>query len=142
MLTYKIYPRFGDSDQLGHIHHLAVPSWFEEARNPIFRWFNPDFEISSWNLILARLEVDYVGQIRYADQDVEIHTWISYIGKSSFHISHGAYLRGEYVALGGVAAVHYDFENRRAIRIPEEIRKKLMEHFDENAPYKMQVRSS
>ena len=137
MLIYTIHPRFGDSDQLGHIHHLSIPSWFEEARNPVFKWFNPDFSLSSWNLILARLEMEYVGQVRFADQEVEIRTWISHIGRSSFHISQGAYVRGECVALGGVVIVHYDYENRRAVPIPEEIREIMMEHFDENAPYKM-----
>ncbi|MDO4551408.1 MAG: thioesterase family protein [Planctomycetia bacterium] len=137
MLKYKVYPRFGDSDLLGHVHHLSIPSWFEEARNPIFQWFNPKYDPDTWNLILARLEMDYIGQIHYADQEVEIHTWITHIGNSSFHIVHGAYLRGEYVALGGVVIVHYDFKNKRAVKIPEKIRALLEEHYDQNAPYRL-----
>lgn len=135
MLTYKVYPRFGDSDLLGHIHHLSIPAWFEEARNPIFQWFNPEFSIDTWNLILARLEMDYIGQVRYADQDVEIHTWITHIGRSSFHVVHGAFSHGQYVAFGGVVVVHYDFKNEKSAPIPPEILPLLEEHFEPNPPY-------
>lgn len=140
MLTYKVFPRFGDSDQLGHIHHLAIASWFEEARNPIFRLVNPEFKMDSWNSILARLEMEYVGQIHFADQDVEIHTWISHIGTSAFHIIHGAYLRGEYVAFGGVVIVNYDFEQQKPLPISPALRAKLEEHYEPNPPYRLSPR--
>ncbi|MDO4569161.1 MAG: thioesterase family protein [Planctomycetia bacterium] len=140
MLTYTVHPRFGETDQLGHVHHLSIPSWFEEARNPIFRWFNPDFYIPAWNLILVRIEVDYVGQVHFSDSDVEIRSWITYIGNTSFHVAHGAYLPdGRCVALGGVVLIHFDFDNQKPIPIPESIRQILEEHYDENAPYKMAI---
>lgn len=136
MLKYIVHPRFGDTDQLGHVHHLSIPSWFEEARNPIFRWFNPNFYIPTWNLILVRLEVNYVGQVKFSDFNVEIRSWITYIGKSSFHVAHGAYREdGTCVALGGVALVHFDFEKQKAIPIPEDIRAILEAHYEPEAPY-------
>lgn len=139
MLTYTVHPRFGDTDQLGHIHHLTVPSWFEEARNPIFNWFNPGLKLSGWNLILARIEVDYTGQMRHEDQDVEIRTWVSYIGHSSFHLTHAAYSKGKCCALGGCVLIHYDFKEKRAVPIPEHILILLREHFCEDAPYKIRI---
>lgn len=138
MLSYIVHPRFGETDQLGHIHHLSIPSWFEEARNPIFRWFNPDFYIPTWNLILARVEVDFIGQVKYSDSNIEIRSWISYIGHSSFHVVQGAYKKdGTCVALGGTVLIHFDFETQKAVPIPDNIRAILEAHFEPDPPYKM-----
>ena len=52
-----------DTDMLGHINNTRLPVWFEMARNDIFHIFNPDPEALVWNLLTARVEIDYLGQI-------------------------------------------------------------------------------
>jgi len=56
MLLEQITPRFGDIDGLRHVNNTVIPGWFEQARNPIYRIFNPEFVFESWNLILVHYD--------------------------------------------------------------------------------------
>jgi len=75
MFTLSITPRFYETDAFGHINNTVITGWFETAREPIFRIFNPNMEIKNLPLILARVEVDFVAQIYYG-ASIEIKTWI------------------------------------------------------------------
>ncbi|MBC7086568.1 MAG: acyl-CoA thioesterase [Methanomethylovorans sp.] len=129
MFITTVTPRFGDADGLRHINNIAISEWFEQARNPIFRFFTPDLDLcyEKWKLILARTEFDYIGQMYYGE-DVEIRTYIVRIGNTSFTIGHEAWQQGELKAKGQAVTVHYDFLNKRSVPIPDDIRKKLQEH--------------
>ncbi len=138
MLSHTVNIRIFDTDMLGHCHHLAPAMWFEEARDAIFEIFNPEMSKEKWNLILVRLEMDYVGQIQFTERKIEVRTWVSKLGNSSIHVSHAAYLAdGTCVARGGVAMVYFDFKNQCPQPIPEEIREKLAVHMDADCPYFM-----
>ena len=129
MFIEKVTPRFGDADGLRHINNIALVEWFEVGRNPIFRMFTPDLDLSyeKWKLILVRTEFDYLGQMFYG-KDVEIRNYITHIGNSSFTIGHEAWQDGELKAKGKAVLVHFDFINQKAVPIPEDIRAQLKEH--------------
>ena len=129
MFTEKVTPRFGDADGLRHINNTALVEWFEVGRNPIFRMFTPDLDLSyeKWKLILVRTEFDYLGQMYYGI-DVEIRSYITHIGNSSFTIGHEAWQDGELKAKGKAVLVHFDFLNQRSMPIPELIKAQLQEH--------------
>ncbi|MGB9978564.1 acyl-CoA thioesterase [Methanobacterium sp.] len=129
MFTEKVTPRFGDADGLRHINNTALVEWFEVGRNPIFRMFTPDLDLSyeKWKLILVRTEFDYIGQMYYG-VDVEIRSYITHIGNSSFTIGHEAWQDGELKAKGKAVLVHFDFLNQKSIPIPDSIKTQLHEH--------------
>jgi len=129
MFTEKVTPRFGDADGLRHITNTELVEWFEVGRNPIFRMFTPDLDLSyeKWKLILVRTEFDYIGQMYYGI-DVEIKSYITHIGNSSFTIGHEAWQDGELKAKGKAVLVHFDFLNQRSMPIPELIKAQLQEH--------------
>jgi len=129
MFTTKVTPRFGDADGLRHINNIALVEWFEVGRNPIFRIFTPDLDLSydKWKLILVRTEFDYIGQMYYG-KDVEIKSFILKIGNSSFIIGHEAWQDNELKARGKAVLVNYDFEIGKSKPIPEYIRKTLEKH--------------
>jgi acyl-CoA thioester hydrolase len=129
MFTEKVTPRFGDADGLRHINNIALVEWFEVGRNPIFRMFTPDLDLSyeNWKLILVRTEFDYIGQMYYG-KEVEIRSYITSIGNSSFTIGHEAWQDGELKAKGKAILVHFDFLNQKSIPIPDSIRAQLQEH--------------
>ena len=129
MFIEKVTPRFGDADGLRHINNIALAEWFEVGRNPIFRMFTPDLDLSyeKWKLILVRTEFDYLGQMFYG-KDVEIRNYITHIGNSSFTIGHEAWQDGELKAKGKAVLVHFDFINQKAVPIPDDIRAQLNEH--------------
>jgi acyl-CoA thioester hydrolase len=130
MLTLSVTPRFGDIDGLGHVNNTVIPVWFEQARNPIFRFFNPEFNFEDWNLILARIEVDFIAQIFY-NFDVEIRTWISRVGRSSFEVYQEAWQNEKLCAKGKTVLVHFDFKAQKSAEIPHNIREMLDEHMTE-----------
>ncbi len=129
MFTITVEPRFGDADGLRHINNIALVEWFEVGRNPIFRIFTPDLDLSyeNWKLILVRTEFDYLGQMYYG-KDVQINSFITKIGNTSFTIGHEAWQDDELKALGKAVIVHYDFLEGKSKKIPDSIRKLLEKH--------------
>ena len=127
MYSMDVTPRFGDVDGLRHINNTVIPGWFEQARNPIYRIFNPDFDFDNWNLILARIEVDFNSQI-FFNRDIQIKTWISNIGRSSFEVYQEAIQDERLCAKGKAVHVYYDFEQQKSVEIPASIRAFLNEH--------------
>jgi len=135
MFETTISPRFGDMDGLRHINNCMVPVWFENARTPIFKIFNPSMKVDfdHWNLIMARIEADFLQEMHWGE-DVKVITHVVKIGNSSFTVGQEAWQNGKLCAMGTAVHVHYDFGRGSAIRIPAEIRKQLEEHlvdFDE-----------
>ncbi len=121
-------PGFSDTDALGHINNTRLPVWFENARDPIFKIFTPEFNLKAWPLILARITVDFQEQI-YLDAEIEVKTTVIKIGDSSFTIRQQAWQNGQCVATGEATMVHFDYQTKKAIRIPDDIREQLEQHF-------------
>jgi acyl-CoA thioester hydrolase len=128
MWSFKITPRFGDVDGLRHINNTVIPQWFESARGKMFRVFIPDLDFDKWNLIMARMEIDFLAQI-FWQTDVEIISYVDRIGNSSFSLHQEVWQNGEKKAQGKFVAVYYDFTKNKSVPIPEAIRAKLNEHF-------------
>ena len=134
MWTKSITPRFGDIDGLRHINNCMLPVWFEIGREPIFRYFHPDLDLEGWRLIMAKISVDFVSQMRLG-ADIEIRTFIKKIGRSSMTVYQEAWQDGELGAKGEAIIVHYDFDNLKSLPIPEDIREELLKHMvDEDNP--------
>lgn len=129
MFMQMVTPRFGDIDGLGHVNNNVLGVWFELGRNPIFRMFTPNLDLSyeNWKLIMARAEFDFLGEM-FFDKDVEIRTFVLKLGNSSFTLGHEAWQDGELKSKGKAVIVHYDFINKRSVPIPESIREQLREH--------------
>lgn len=129
MYKFTVTPKFGDFDGLGHVNNTVIPGWFEEARNEIYGYFNPDFSFKKWNLILARFEVDFVSQIFY-NGHVEISTCVSHIGNSSFEVYQEAWQNGKLCSKGKTVLVHFNFKQQKSERIPGTVRTKLEVHLE------------
>ena len=129
MFKIKVTPRFGDTDALRHVNNNVLGDWFELGRNDLFKFFTPDLQLSdeTWKLIMVRMEIDYLGQIFFGE-DVEIRTYITHIGNTSFTIGHEAWQNGELKSKGKNVVVHYDFIEQTKMPIPDDIREKLEDH--------------
>lgn len=127
MFTQQISPAFYDTDGLGHINNTRVPQWFEAARNELFRIFTPDLDMKKWQLILARIEVDFVGELFYG-KDIEVRTTVSRIGGSSFAVHQEIWQNGTLGAKGQATMVRYDFAAGKAIPLSEEQKEELQSH--------------
>lgn len=115
---------FSDTDSLGHINNTKFPIWFENARDPIFKIFVPDMDPKKWNLILVKVEIDYLAQAFFG-KDIEIQTFISKIGGSSFIVTQEAYQERIQVACGNSTMVHFDYEKQTSKKIEGPLREGL-----------------
>jgi acyl-CoA thioester hydrolase len=114
MYSQQIQPRFNDTDALGHINNTVLAVWFEGARDPLFRVFTPDLNPTDWRLILAKFSVEFHAELFYG-QPVEIRTWVSRVGNSSFDVSQQAWQQDKLCASGVAVMVHYDFVGKSSV---------------------------
>lgn len=127
MLIEHITPRFNDTDALGHISNTTLPSWFEGGRGEVFRWFTPDLDPKQWQLMLAKYEISFHAELFY-EHPVEIRTFISHQGNSSFHVYQEAWQQGNCCASGTTVMVCYDHQRKATQPIPDTVRQKMAEH--------------
>jgi acyl-CoA thioester hydrolase len=116
MYSQQIQPRFNDTDALGHINNTVLAVWFEGARDPLFRVFTPDLNPTDWRLILAKFSVEFHAELFYG-QPVEIRTWVSRVGNSSFDVSQQAWQQDKLCASGVAVMVHYDFVGKSSVAL-------------------------
>jgi acyl-CoA thioester hydrolase len=135
MFITTVTPRFGNSDGLGHINNVALAEWFELARNPLFRIFDPGLSLArgAWPLILAHTDYDFLEEL-FFQHDVEIRSSVSRIGTKSFTMYHEAWQEGRLCAVGSAVIVHFDFTTRKSTPIPEDKKKLLAEHLRAREP--------
>lgn len=129
MFTLTVEIGFGDIDGLKHVNNVVLARWFEQARNPFFRFFTPDLNLSyeKWKLIMARTEFDFIGQLKF-DYPAEIRSYIEKIGNTSFTFLQQAWQNDELKVQGKAVIVHFDFLKQKAVPIPNDIREKLSQH--------------
>lgn len=124
MLEITFRPRFNDTDALGHINNASMVTWFEEARRPIFEIFIPDLDPKKWNMILARVEVDYVAQ-GYYQKETKVRTSVEKIGNSSIVLFHEAFQDEKVICRGKSFLVHYDYGTQKSVPIPAALKEKI-----------------
>lgn len=127
MFVRTIEPAFYDTDALGHINNTRLPAWFELARNDLFKLFTPDLDPRKWRLIMARMEIDYRAELLYGS-DIELRTYLSRLGTSSFTVTQEAWQNGVLANLGHTVLVQFDHVAKRAVPIEGELRDALEAH--------------
>ncbi len=127
MFTEDFTVRFYETDGLQHVGNTVLVGWFEAARQPIFKIFVPDLCLQNWPLILANYKVDFLQQI-FLQSPVQIRTWISRIGGSSFDVYQECWQDNELKAKGTTALVHFDYKTQKSRAISDDIRKQLTNH--------------
>ena len=124
-MEFTFQPRFNDTDALGHINNASLATWFEEGRRPIFELFVPDLDPKKWNLIIARVEIDYLAQ-GYYQKTTTIKTKVEKIGTSSFVLMQEALQDQKVISRGKTFLVHFDYAAQKSLPIPEAIKEKLL----------------
>ena len=127
MFVTTLDPAFHDTDALGHINNTRLPAWFEQARTDLFRLFTPDLDPRKWQLIPARLDVEFLAELHYGSS-VEVRTFLTRLGNSSFTVTQEARQHGRLCARGNTVMVHYDHDEKHAKQIEGDLRTALEEH--------------
>ena len=127
MFSEQIQTRFSDTDALGHVNNAVLPAWFEGARDPIFRLFTPELDLSNWPLILAKIDVTFHAETYYG-QPVEIRTYVRRIGGASFDVFQQSWQGDKLTASGTAVMVHFNNQTKKSSPIPDEVREQLTKH--------------
>jgi acyl-CoA thioester hydrolase len=128
MFSETFNVRFYETDALAHVSNTVLVGWFETGREPIFKLFTPELDLQNWPLILASYKVDFLQQIFYG-QHVEIRTYVSRLGKSSFDVYQEVWQKQNKCATGVTTMVNFDYQNSAAKAIPTDVMHQLKNHF-------------
>jgi acyl-CoA thioester hydrolase len=124
MITCDIEPHISETNATGHIDNATVPVWLERARSPIYRVFNPDLSPTDWNMIIRRIEIDFIHEIQYQDI-VTINSYVQEIRNSSFSVVQELFQNQKLTAKGTVVLVYYDYSRHQKMEITGEERERL-----------------
>ncbi|PJF33650.1 MAG: thioesterase [Phototrophicales bacterium] len=127
MFAIEINPRFCDTDAMGHINNTVLPVWFLEGRESILKIFNPSLSTEAVSLVLAKLEIEYLGEIFFG-KPVEIRTFVLRIGTSSVLVGQEAWQDDTLKATATATMVNFDKATRKSLPIPGDVKERLAEH--------------
>lgn len=120
--------RFSDTDMFGHVNNVVFASWAEVARIAFLRGLEP----SSGDLILARIELDFLRQVRFGDA-VAVESRVAGVGRTSVTLDQTVLANDEPAARIGSVVVLYDYDAQRTRPVPDAYREALAPYLVEEA---------
>lgn len=125
--TIPVQLRFNDTDMFGHVNNAVFATWVEIARIAFMRGLQPP----SGDLILARLELDFLRQILFGAR-VEVHTGVARIGRTSVTLDQRVMVEDEPAARVGSVVVLYDYDAQRSRPVSDAYRAALEPYLAED----------
>lgn len=123
---HEITPRWGDMDALGHVNNVKFFTYDESARLEYFQQLmrdDPRFW-KDYGLILARIEADFLAQLRLPAQ-LEIGFRIRRIGRTSLSTEAAMFRGPELVAVTRGVLVWFDYAASRPLPVPGAVRLRI-----------------
>ena len=125
--------RFSDLDAMGHVNNASYLSYLEEAR---LAYYNQVLKVDTnslkFNAVIARIEIDYIDQIRLGEV-VEIYTRTARIGHKSSDVEHLVVVANngnkKIAAKALTKLVSFDYRKNVSVSVSEEA-KKTIEEFE------------
>lgn len=105
--------RWSDADMLGHLNHARLLGLVEDARMAVLAEA-PGGDVTggptSRGVILARLEVDYLAQVRYrVGETLQVDTWVARMGTKSLTLRQELVQDGAVVLRADAFCVMFDY---------------------------------
>ena len=124
-ITAEIEVRFRDLDAMGHVNNAVYFTYMEIARTRFFMTLTNLGDPLQLPVIIVEASCTYMAQARF-DDTIQVTVNVTRIGDKSFDLRYEmSNQENRSIASGRTIMVAYDYENRRAIRIPENMRKSL-----------------
>jgi acyl-CoA thioester hydrolase len=121
-IPYRV--RIADINYGGHVSNAAVLNYFQDARIAYLANLGPFTELSVGNgcgLIMPEAQVRYLAEMFLGD-DLEIGVRLVEMRQSTLVLGYRITRGGEATAEGTTALVVFDYQLRKARRIPQELR--------------------
>ena len=122
----EIPTRWADLDALGHINNARFFTFDETARLDYFSELmrGDDQFWKAHGLILARIECDFIAQLRHPAL-VRAGFRIERLGRSSMSTLAAHFVDGKPVAVSRGVVVWFDYNNQKPLAIPEPVRQMI-----------------
>ncbi|MEO7980565.1 MAG: acyl-CoA thioesterase [Sporichthyaceae bacterium] len=128
--------RWSDADMLGHLNHARLLALVEDARMALLAQA-PGGDVtggrSARGVILARLEVDYLAQVRYrVDEVLPVESWVLRLGGKSLTLRQELSQDGAVVLRADAFCVMFDYDADASRPIAADERK-FWDHYVEES---------
>ena len=115
--VFEVQLRWSDEDRMGHLNNTRYLTFAEDART---RWFAmvPAYDGKTHaSSIVARMEIDYIRQVRTADNDwLKVVNTVVGIGRSSVRLQQEIQrMNGEVVNRVIATQVNFDYDNNSSL---------------------------
>ena len=121
--VHEIAVRLRDLDARGHLNNAVVATFLEDARYEWYRATGPAGEPPplhyTTDMVLARTEIDYRGELRESGVTVSVGVRVSRIGNKSAELEYRVCAGDHLIAEAKSVLVGFDFEARCSTAIPE-----------------------
>ena len=136
-VTHRLHPRFRDTDAMGHINNAIYVTYLEVARQEYWRTLESSPDYRRVPFILAHVTIDFRSEALMSEA-LDLCIRCAWIGVRSFAfdyeirsagaIAPGAPVGGEagrLVVEARTIQVCYDYEARRTLQVPVELRRRM-----------------
>ncbi len=123
---HPVTVRFRDIDVGGHAHHSEALMYFEEARWAYWREVLDRGSLDDVDYVLAEARVRWHKRVLWP-QTVSVGVRVSRLGRKHFDLDYE--VRGEdgsVLVSGTTTQVMFDYQSERSMRMPEELRARLV----------------
>ena len=119
-----IQVRFNDTDMLGHLNNTAYAIYAEQGRVALMDFRATGALPEGVFVLLARLELDFLRQVRYGDR-VYVLTRVAKVGRTSVTSAQETYGDDALAARTLSVVVVFDYSLQKLVPIPERVRELL-----------------
>lgn len=118
--------RYNDQDPVGHVNNAAMATFLEQGRTSFIYPLMQEHAGSDLEIVLARIEIDYLKEFHYPGS-VDIGSTVLSVGGKSLRLQHGVFLTGTdtCVSTALCVLVFFDPATRRSTAPPESLRAML-----------------
>ncbi|MCV2393200.1 acyl-CoA thioesterase [Actinotalea sp. M2MS4P-6] len=85
----RTYVRWSDVDLFGHVNNAAYLRYLDDARFALFDMgVDADGQPTASLLVVVKHEIDYLGQLVYRLNPIDVEVWVPRIGRTSVDIAY------------------------------------------------------
>lgn len=125
-VVHEILPRFRDTDAMGHINNAVYVTYLEVARQAYWRQLDQHSDYRRVPFTLAHVTIDFRSEA-LVNEVLETGLRLAWIGTRSFSFAYRIWEKSHrrLVAEATTVQVCYDYAAKRAVPMPEELRRAL-----------------
>ena len=119
---------FRDLDPLEHVNNAVYFTYMEVARTEYYMQLTGARKLGDIRFIIARASCDFRAPAKFGDR-LLIAVWPSEVGNSSFKLQYRLTEKknGTLVAEGETVQVAFDYETRKTIPLPDNVKSLLLQ---------------